>query len=139
MRLLIVEDNPADAYITQLALRQQLQFEAIVVDDGAPAIAYLKREGQYDTAERPDAVILDLNLKTVDGLDVLRWMRAKPDLASIPVIVLSSSPADAQGEAAARATCYVQKPGTLDEYMDVGRIIRTCLEDAGTLASGGHA
>ncbi len=130
VRVLIVEDNPADVYITRLALAKEMKFEAIVLDDGAPAITYLKAEPPYEGTPTPDLVILDLNLKTVDGLEVLRWIRAKPNLLQLPVVVLSSFPPDAQHDAAAQASCYIQKPGNLDEYMRIGRAIRRCFEEA---------
>jgi two-component system, chemotaxis family, response regulator Rcp1 len=91
----------------------------------------LKTEPPYQDAPRPDLIILDLNLKMVDGIQVLRWIRKTPSLAQMPVVVLSSSPADAQRDAAAQASCYVQKPGTLEEFMAIGRVIRECLEAAG--------
>jgi len=131
VRILIVEDNPADVYITQVALERELRFEAVVVDDGAPAIAYLKTEPPYEGAPRPDLVILDLNLKMVDGMEVLEWIRKTPELAQTPVIVLSSSPVDAMRHAAAQANCYLQKPGSLDEFMAIGRVVREYIESAG--------
>jgi CheY-like chemotaxis protein len=124
VRILIVEDNPADVYITRLALEKEMSFEAIVVDDGAPAIAYLNAESPCEASPGADLVILDLNLKTVDGMQVLRWIRGRPNLTGLPVVVLSSSPADAQHDAAAQASCYIQKPGSLDEYLGIGRKIR---------------
>jgi CheY-like chemotaxis protein len=130
VRILIVEDNPADVYITKMALEKELRFESIVVDDGGPAISYLKAEAPYEGALRPDIVLLDLNLKRVDGLVVLRWIRTAAEWTDLPVIVLSSSPADARHEAAAQATCYLQKPGTLEEYMSIGKIVKDCLERA---------
>ena len=130
VRVLIVEDNPADVYITRLALAKEMKFEAVVLDDGAPAITYLNSEPPYEGSPTPDLVILDLNLKTIDGLQVLRWIRAKPNLVRLPVIVLSSFPPDAQHDVAAQASCYIQKPGSLDEYMGIGRVIRECFEEA---------
>ena len=125
----MVEDNPADAYLTTLALREQgLCQEITVLDDGEPALAYLKAQTPYQTAQRPDLVILDLNLKRVDGVEVLRWIRANPKMADLPVIVWSSSPADAQGEAASQATRYLEKPAGLDEYMNIGRVVAEYLE-----------
>ena len=131
VRILIVEDNPADVYITQVALEREMRFEAVVVDDGAPAIAYLKTEPPFEGAPRPDLVILDLNLKLIDGIEVLQWIRETPELAHMPVIVLSSSPADAKRHAAAQANCYFQKPASLDEFMAIGRLVREYLESAG--------
>ena len=128
--VLIVEDNPADVYITRMALAKEMTFEAVVVDDGASAITYLNSDPPYQDTPKPDLVILDLNLKTVDGLHVLRWIRARPDLNRLPVVVLSSFPPDAQHDAAAQASCYIQKPGNLDEYLQIGRTIRECLDEA---------
>lgn len=130
VRILIVEDNPADVYITRMALAKEMSFEAVVVDDGAPAITYLNSDPPYQDTPKPDLVILDLNLKTVDGLHVLRWIRGRPDLNRLPVVVLSSFPPDAQHDAAAQASCYIQKPGNLDEYLQIGRAIRECLDEA---------
>ncbi len=128
IRILIVEDNPADAYLTKLALKRQgVSFAATVVDDGEPAIAYLKAEAPYEGVSLPDLVVLDLNLKCMDGLDVLRWIRAEPKLALIPVVVLSSSPADAQREAAAQANRYLEKPSSLDGYMALGKALQDVL------------
>ncbi len=124
MGILMVEDNPADAYLTTFALRQQgLGQEITVLDDGETALAYLKARTPYEGAPRPELIILDLNLKRVDGMEVLRWIRANPKMADLPVIVWSSSPADAQGEAASQATQYLEKPGDLDAYMSIGRAV----------------
>jgi CheY-like chemotaxis protein len=130
IRVLIVEDNPADVYITRLALAREMAFEAVVVDDGGPAITYLNAEPPFEHTPKPDLVILDLNLKTVDGMQVLRWIRERPNLIRLPVVVLSSFPADAQHDAAAQASCYIQKPGSLDEYLEIGRAIRECFEES---------
>ncbi len=119
----MVEDNPADAYLTTFALRQEGFQEITVLDDGEPAIAYLKAQTPYENAPRPALVILDLNLKRVDGVEVLRWIRANPTMADLPVIVWSSSPADAQGEVASQATQYLEKPGSLDGYLNIGRVV----------------
>lgn len=132
MHILIVEDNPADAFLTQMALRKhQFPFEATVLDDGEPAIAYLSSNPPFGDAQAVELVILDLNLRRVDGTAVLHWIRANPRTADLPVFVLSSSPADAHGEAAAEATRYLEKPGTLDEYMGIGRIIADYFEQGG--------
>jgi CheY-like chemotaxis protein len=65
----------------------------------------------------------------VDGITVLRWIRSQPKIQSVPVFVLSSSPADAVGAAAEAATRYLEKPATLDEYMKVGEILTDYLDE----------
>lgn len=120
MHILIVEDNPADAFLTRMALQKSgEEYQVNIVDDGEPAMAYLTGA----TAAQTDLILLDLNLPRVDGLTFLRWLRSRPESAHIPVFILSSSPADAVGEAAAAATKYLEKPATLDEYMQIGKLV----------------
>lgn len=135
MHILIVEDNPADAFLTRMALeRRGRGFRITVVDDGGPAIAFLNRDPPYRDAPGVELVVLDLNLPRVDGISVLRWIRANSETHSLPVFVLSSSPADALGAAAEAATRYLEKPGTLDEYMKIGEILSDYLDGRGQAA-----
>jgi two-component system, chemotaxis family, response regulator Rcp1 len=130
MHILIIEDNPADAFLTRMALRQQRRpFEITVVDDGGPGMALLNHDSPYENAPAVDLVVLDLNLPRIDGITVLRWIRGNPKLKSMPVFVLSSSPADAVGAAAEAATRYLEKPATLDEYMKIGEILSGYLDE----------
>ena len=127
MHILIIEDNPADSFLTRMAVQRCDPRHTIqIFEDGEPAIAYL---------EEPDAVpvdliLLDLNLPRVDGLSFLRWLRRRSQTSHVPVFILSSSPADAVAEAAAEATKYLEKPGTLDEYMQIGQIVCEYLSPA---------
>lgn len=124
MRILLVEDNAADARLSSLAIRRAHSgAEVITVDDGIPALRYLKQEEPFKEAALPDLVLLDLNLRALDGIDVLRWIRQQPRTRDIPVVIFSSSPKDAHVEAAAKADRYVEKPGDLDEYMKIGRVV----------------
>jgi two-component system, chemotaxis family, response regulator Rcp1 len=107
-----------------MALQQQNRgFEVTVVDDGEPALAYLSSNAPFENAPKVDLVVLDLNLPRLDGIAVLSWIRSQSKTAELPVFVLSSSPADAHGNLTAKATKYLEKPGTLDEYMSVGQIV----------------
>jgi CheY-like chemotaxis protein len=127
MHILIVEDNAADAFLTRMALLEHNPNAAVtIVDDGEPAIAHLDGSA---TGPDVDLIVLDLNLPRIDGLTVLQWVRENPRTAGIPVLVLSSSPADAYGGIAGEATKYVEKPGTLDEYLGIGKIVTDYLED----------
>ena len=94
--VLLVEDNPADVYVTRLAFSKGKVASSLhVAVDGDDAMAFMRQEGKWLNAPRPDLVILDLNLPRRNGREVLAEMRADPALRRIPVIVLTSSDADA--------------------------------------------
>ena len=94
IHILLVEDNPGDVRLTVEALRDaKVANELHVVGDGEEAIRFLHQEGRYVDAPRPDIVLLDLNLPRLDGRDVLAAIKTDPDLAKIPIIVLTSSSA----------------------------------------------
>ncbi len=107
-----------------------MPFQSSSVGDGEAALAYLQGEGAFRDAARPDLVLLDLNLPKIDGRDVLQFIRSHPALHELPVIILSSSPQDAMGELAVEATCYIQKPPDLDNYLKIGSLIRDCWQTA---------
>ena len=126
IEILLVEDSPSDVVLTQEALREsRIANELSVVRDGQQALAYLRREPPYEDATRPDLVLLDLNLPNLDGRDVLRAVRADPDLAGLPIIVLTTSDADEDIRAAyaSHANSYVQKPVDMDQFVNVIRAI----------------
>ena len=92
--ILLVEDNPHDLELTLVALeRSQLANEVIVKRDGAEALDYLLRRGDYQARDdgNPAVLLLDLKLPKVDGLEVLKTVRETPALRSIPVVMLTSS------------------------------------------------
>jgi CheY-like chemotaxis protein len=127
-RVLLVEDNEADVRLTREALREAGDDVRLsMVADGEQALAFLRREGGFSEAPRPDLVLLDLNLPRKNGLEVLDELRADPSLAQIPVIVLTSSAARSDVEAAyARgANAFVVKPHELDVFMDLINAVRT--------------
>src|SRR5579871_1712311 len=95
VRVLLVEDNAADVRILKEALAGiQAPHELTVVEEGGEALAYLRSEGKFQHAARPDLVFLDLNLPGKSGLEVLAEIKSDPNLRTIPVIVLSSSRAE---------------------------------------------
>jgi two-component system, chemotaxis family, response regulator Rcp1 len=127
-RVLLVEDNEADVRLTREALRDAGDdIRLSSVTDGELALAYLRREDGYAEAPRPDLVLLDLNLPRKNGLEVLEEMRADPDLACVPVIMLTTSSAEHDIVAcySRGANCFVVKPLELDEFMDLIGAIRT--------------
>ncbi len=93
-RILLAEDDPKDIELTLAALAEHnLANEVVVVHDGAEAMDYLFRRGQYQlrNPEPPAVVLLDLKMPKVDGLEVLRSIKADPQLRTIPVVILTSS------------------------------------------------
>ncbi len=126
IEVLLVEDDPGDVLMTQEAFEEhKLRNRLSVVSDGAEALAYLRREGEFREAVRPDLILLDLNLPKRDGREVLAEIKADADLRQIPVVVLTTSQAD---EDIARsyllhANAYVTKPVDFDRFITVVRQI----------------
>jgi chemotaxis family two-component system response regulator Rcp1 len=124
--LLIVDDNPADIALAHEALAASAyQGRISSVCDGVEALAFLDRRGNYENANRPDLVMLDLNLPKRDGLSVLAAMKAGPDLRRIPVVIFSTSRLDKDIARSYElgANCYVSKPGNLIEFFSMMRSI----------------
>lgn len=125
-RILIVEDSPTDVLLAREALEQStMPCDLEVVVDGVEALAYLRREGRYADASRPDLVLLDLNLPRKDGRAVLREIKADPSLRLIPVAVLTTSQADADVLEAygLHANCYLVKPVDFERFAAVVRTL----------------
>jgi two-component system, chemotaxis family, response regulator Rcp1 len=96
IQILLVEDSPADVELTIEAMRDaKVANQLHVVIDGVEAMAFLRQEGPYASAPRPDLVLLDLNLPRKDGKEVLAELRADANLQPIPVAVLTTSKAEA--------------------------------------------
>ncbi|MCW2639519.1 MAG: response regulator [Dactylosporangium sp.] len=126
IEVLLVEDDPGDVLMTQEAFEEhKVRNHLAVVNDGAEAIAYLRREGRYADAPRPDLVLLDLNLPRRDGREVLAEIKNDPDLRQIPVVVLTTSQADEDivRSYQLHANAYVTKPVDFDRFIEVVRQI----------------
>lgn len=124
--VLLVEDDAGDRLLVQEVFDQQGLGRALAsVEDGEDALDYLYRRGHHATVKRPSLILLDLNLPRVNGREVLERIKTEPDLASIPVVVLTTSEAeeDVARMYAAHANAYVTKPLNWDEFTTaVGRI-----------------
>jgi two-component system, chemotaxis family, response regulator Rcp1 len=112
-RILLVEDNPADAELTRIALRKgKLKVDLDHVVDGVEALAFLRKQGDYEDALTPDLVLLDLNLPRKSGHEVLAEVRTDPALEHMPVVILTTSETeeDILESYRSKANCYVTKP-----------------------------
>ena len=126
IEILLVEDNPGDVRLTQEAFKDgRMRVNLNVVYDGEAALAYLRRQGLYASAERPDIILLDLNLPKVSGYDVLAAIKTDESLTRIPVVVLttSQSESDIVRTYNLHANCYITKPVDLDKFIGVVRSI----------------
>ena len=126
LNILLVEDNPADAYLTMLALQEaDLCKELHVVEHGEHALAFLRQQGSYTEAVRPDLIILDLNLPRMDGLAALTAFKTDPAICTIPVVILSTSSAEQDITQAylLGAAQYFVKPNDLQECLMFGHTL----------------
>ena len=124
--ILLVEDNPGDRRLTVEALKEaKIRNELYEVDNGVEAMAFLRKEGKYDAAPRPDLILLDLNLPKMDGREVLREIKEDVHLKSIPVVILTTSEAeeDIIKTYESHANCYITKPVDLDQFIRVVKSI----------------
>ncbi|MGO1049636.1 response regulator [Crossiella sp. CA198] len=124
IEVLLVEDDPGDVLMTTEAFEENKVGNRLhVVSDGVAAMAFLRREGQYDQAPRPDLVLLDLNLPKMDGREVLQEIKNDPALRRIPVVILTTSEAeeDVLRSYQLHANAYVTKPVDFEQFVKVVR------------------
>lgn len=120
--ILLVEDNPGDVRLTREALKDgKLAVNLHVAQNGVEAMAFLRREGEYADAPRPDLIFLDLNLPKKDGREVLAEIKSNDGLKNIPVVVLTSSEADTDIAKCynLHANCYITKPVDMEQFATV--------------------
>jgi CheY-like chemotaxis protein len=124
--VLLVEDDPGDVLMTREAFADfKVHNQLHVVNNGVDAMAFMRREGEYADAPRPDLVLLDLNLPKMDGREVLAAVKEDPDLRTIPIVVLTTSEAeeDVVRSYSLHANAYVTKPVDFDRFIEVVRQI----------------
>ncbi len=120
IEILLVEDSPADILITREAFQDARLVNTLhVVEDGVQAMEFLRREGSYASAPRPDLILLDLNLPRKNGREVLAEIKENAEFKSIPVVILTTSNADEDILKAydLHANCYVIKPVGFDNFL----------------------
>jgi CheY-like chemotaxis protein len=125
-QILLIEDSPGDVRLTREAFREvDPSIQVHVATDGIEAMEFLKREGAYANAPRPDFILLDLNLPKMDGREVLIRLRADPSLKTVPTFILATSRdgLDVARSYELQANCYLCKPVGLDAFEKLVRSI----------------
>ncbi|AOX00436.1 response regulator [Moorena producens PAL-8-15-08-1] len=124
--ILLVEDSSSDAELILEALcDSKLSSHFHWVDDGAKAIAFLRKQGKYQEAPRPALIVLDLNLPKKDGRQVLQEIKEDPKISTIPIIILTTSDSqqDIINTYRLKANCYICKPIDLESFMSMVKLI----------------
>ena len=124
--ILLIEDDPGDILITREAFEHHKIHNTLhVARDGQEGLDYLHRRGPHKDAQRPDLILLDLNLPKYDGRQLLEQIKSDPDLCHIPLVVLTTSVAEEDILRSYRlhANAYVTKPVGFEEFMNVIRQI----------------
>ena len=122
IEVLLVEDDPGDVDLTKETLEDtKIKISLNVVEDGTIALEYLRKEGLYAEAARPDIILLDLNLPKKGGQEVLAEIKSDANLKQIPVVILTTS--DAEKDIIKTydlgASCYITKPVGLEQFTEV--------------------
>ena len=126
VEILLVEDNAGDVRLTMEALKEaKVRNRLHVARDGVEAMAFLRQQGEYADAPRPDVILLDLNMPRKIGREVLAEVKADEDLRRIPVVILTISQAEEDILKAydLHANCYITKPVDLNQFLAVVQAI----------------
>ena len=129
LQVLLVEDSPGDLRLTQEAFRDVNPFVSLhVANDGVEAMAFLRHQGAYVEAPRPDLILLDLNLPKMDGREVLVHIKEDDSLKTIPTVILTTSDAEADIVKCyqLQANCYLSKPVQLDAFEALVKSMSSC-------------
>lgn len=122
IEILLVEDNPGDVRLTLEALKEGKMYNNVsVARDGVEAMEFLRQQGKFVDAQRPDLIFLDLNLPKKDGREVLAEIKEDASLRRIPVVILTTSQAeqDILRTYDLHANCYITKPVDMDQFITV--------------------
>lgn len=131
MRIFLAEDNPADVYLIERALREhKIDFQLELAENGKQALSFLRQIDGSASDRLPSLIVLDLNLPQHDGAEILQRIRQTRSLASVPVVVLTSSdsPRDQLTALESGASRYIRKPSNLQDFMAIGAALKELLE-----------
>lgn len=121
IEILLVEDNPGDVLLIDEELQDgQVPCRLHVAEDGVDALAFLRKNGRYGDAPRPDVILTDLNMPRMNGHEFIREMKADPELRSLPIIVLTTSDSerDVWKSYELDINCYLTKPLLSDNFLE---------------------
>jgi CheY-like chemotaxis protein len=127
IKILLVEDNDGDIFLTLEALKEaRIDNHIDVVKDGEKALQYLNKENEFANAETPDLILLDINLPKIDGKEVLARIKKDDVLKVIPVVMLTTSDSerDIRDSYQSHANCYITKPVDFQKFMDVVQTVK---------------
>ena len=122
IHILLVEDNEGDIFLVTDALEEgKIVNKVSVIKDGKEAIDFLEKKEKYQNAERPDLILLDINLPKKNGFEVLEHIKSQKNLKQIPVIMLttSSSEKDISMSYKNHANCFITKPVDVENFLKV--------------------
>lgn len=128
VQILLVEDNEGDIILTLEAFKlMTVQNTVTVVKDGAEAIEFLRKEGQYAGSALPNLILLDINMPRLSGIEVLDFIKKDAKLKKIPVVMLttSSSEADITACYEKSANCFITKPLEFGKFLDIIKSLET--------------
>jgi len=128
VQILLVEDNEGDIILTLEAFKQMtVQNTVTVVKDGAEAIEFLQKEGQYAGSALPNLILLDINMPRLSGIEVLDFIKKDVKLKKIPVVMLttSSSEADITACYEKSANCFITKPLEFGKFLSIIKSLET--------------
>ncbi|MGE5503174.1 MAG: response regulator [Actinomycetota bacterium] len=124
--ILLVEDEVSDAYlVTQAFQENHIAVDLHHVVDGVEALEFLQRQGKYGNAPRPDLILLDLNMPRMDGRRFLAEIKQDDHLATIPVVILTTSDVERDTVSSYRtgAAGYIVKPIDMEQFIDVIKVL----------------
>ena len=127
IEILLVEDSPSDANLTIREFsKAKIANNLHWVEDGETAMEYLRNQGEFLDAPRPDLILLDLNLPGMDGREVLEEVKSDTDLKRIPIVILTTSndEQDVLRSYNLNANCYVTKPIDIEQFINVVQLIK---------------